>query len=272
MASGLLERTAQAVSNSRTASRLAQLGLLARAAFYVLLAYLVLRLAVGAGGRPANASGALHTVSATPLGRAPVAAAAVGFAVLGGSRLLGALRDHQPSRTSRVTTGLQGIFYLVLTAVPASFTLGSRSTGTEQQERTTTARVLGLPAGRAVIVVAGLAFIGVCVWQVVTALRTGFTASLRTEDSSPWVRRLIRLTGRVGITARSLAFLPLGVFLVVAGAQVDPRRARGLDATLAEVAHRSGGRAALVAVAAGFLVFAVYTLLEARYRDLDAGQ
>lgn len=271
MSLGLLDRVAGSVHRSRGATAVARAGLLARAGFYLLLAYLVVRVAVSAGGPPANASGALRTVSATQLGAVPVALAAVGFLAFGLARLLGAVRDRAPSRTSRVTTGLQGLFYLGLAWVPASFALGSRSTGTEQQQRATTARVLMLPAGRALVVGTGVLLVVVCGWQVVSALRRGFTGSLRTEEASPAVRLLVRVVGQVGICLRALAFLPLAVFLVAAGIRFDPRDAKGLDATLRSVAHDPGGRLLLLVVAAAFAVFAVYTLLEARYRDVDAG-
>lgn len=271
MTRSLLGRIEERVHRSRSASLLARSGLVARTGFYLLLAYLVLRILLLDPARPANASGALRTVAATPLGRLPVALAAVGFLAFGVSRLLGACRDTDASWTSRTTTGLQGVFFLALTSVPASFVLGSRSTGTEQQGRSTTGLLLRLPAGRVLVVCLGLVVILVCLWQVVTALRTGFTGSLRTERSPRWVRLLIRVTGRVGITMRALAVLPIGVFLIIAAFAADPNQAKGMDATLAALAEHPLGRVLLGIIAAGFFVFATYSLLEAGYRDVDAG-
>ena len=268
---GLLDRTSAAVRDSTTASVLARAGLAARAGFYVLLAYLAARIAFAQHGQQANAGGALRTVSATPLGRLPVALAAAGFLVLGVSRLLGAIRDRRAGWTSRIPTGLQGLFYVALTEVPASFALGNRTTGSDQQERTTTGRLLMLPGGRVLVVAAGVVFVAVCCWQLVTAARAGFTSSMRTEGSPSWVRLLVRVTGKVGIISRALVFLPLGIFLVLAGLWVEPRRAKGLNASLSELAAQPWGRGALVVIAAGFVVFALYTVLEARYRDVDAG-
>jgi hypothetical protein len=269
--SGLLERTTHAVRDSTTATAIARFGLVARAAFYLLLAYLVVRVMLADPGPQANASGALRTVASTPLGRLPIALAAVGFLGFGISRLLGALRDRDATMTSRLTTGLQGLFYIALTEVPASFALGSSSTGSEQQQRTTTERLMALPAGRAIVVALGVVVIVVCLWQAVTAARTGFTDSMRTGDAPHWVQVLVRVTGRLGIVMRAVVFLPIGVFLVVAAVRYDPAKAKGLDATLSTVAHHPWGRGVLGLIAAGFVVFAVYSMLEARYRDVDAG-
>ncbi|MCU1593748.1 MAG: hypothetical protein JWO12_1140 [Frankiales bacterium] len=271
MTLALLDRAAGSLHRSKAATAVARIGLLARAVFYLLLAYLVVRVVVSASGPPANASGALRTVSETPLGAIPVALAAVGFAAFGLARLLGAVRDRAASRTSRLTTGLQGLFYLGLSEVPASFALGSRSTGTEHQQRATTAKVLMLPAGRFLVIAAGLVLMVVCGWQVVTALRSGFTDSLNTRQAPRAVRLLVRATGKVGIVLRALVFLPIGVFLLLAGIRFDPNSAKGLDATLRSLAHDSAGRLMLLLVAGAFTVFALYTLLEARYRDVDAG-
>lgn len=271
MTLGALDRVACSVQRSRAATLVARGGLLARAGFYLLLAYLVVRVVVSASGPPANASGALRTVSATPLGAIPVALAAVGFVGLGLARLLGAVRDRASSRTSRVTTSLQGVFYLGLSEVPASFALGSRSTGTEHQQRATTAKVLMLPAGRSLVIVVGVVLVVVCGWQVVTALRSGFTDSLDIKRAPRAVRLLVRVTGKAGIVLRALVFLPIGVFLVAAGIRFDPNSAKGLDATLRGLAHDPAGRLVLLLVAAAFTVFAVYTVLEVRYRDVDAG-
>jgi hypothetical protein len=269
--SGLLDRTADIVRDSRTAGVAARGGLLARAGFYLLLATFAIRLLLMDSRPQVNASGALRTVARAPLGRGLIGLAALGFVAFGVSRLLGAFRDRDAGLRSRVTTGLQGLFYVCLTEVPASFVLGSSSTGSEQSQRSTTSSVLGLPGGRLLLLAAGVVFVGVCVWQVVTALRTGFDDSMRTRDAPAWVQLLVRVSGRVGITFRALVFLPVGVFLIVSAASSDPRRAKGLDATLAGLSRHAWGRGLLVLVAAGFVVFAVYSLLEARYRDVDAG-
>jgi hypothetical protein len=110
-----------------------------------------------------------------------------------------------------------------------------------------------------------------CVWQVVTALRSGFTDSMQTDDAPPWIRRLIDVTGKIGIPLRALVFLPIGVFLLASAAASDPQKAKGLDASLTWLAHALWGRILLCGVATGFVVFAVYSLLEMRYRDVDAG-
>ena len=74
--------------------------------------------------------------------------------------------------------------------------------------------------------------------------------------------------GRVGLIARSVVFGLAGYFLLQAAISYDPRDAVGLDGVLARVHREPFGTVLLALVAAGLLVFAAYSLFEARYRRL----
>jgi hypothetical protein len=257
----------------RVARIAARGGLVARTAFYAVLAALVVGVAATRGhpGRQANAHGALSLLARNPLGLAAIVATAVGFAVFGVVRIVGAVRDSDPPVWRRATTALQGLFYVGLAEVPLSFVLGRRQTGSEQQQHAETARVLSWPWGRGVVAGVGVVVILVCVWQIRTALTRGFDDGLQLDGQPSWLKRAAVVTGVVGIAARAVVFVPIGVFLVVAAIQSDPRHADGLDEELAKVAQRTWGPALLALVAAGLLVFATYSGLEARFRDVDAG-
>src|SRR3954454_8126899 len=265
---------AHALGGSRGFRAVARTGLVARAAFYLLLAGLAVDVAVtrGHGGRQANAHGALSVVAVDSWGLLAVVLTAVGFFVLGVARVAGALRDRELPSWRRTTTALQGVFYVALTWVPLSFVLGRRTTGSEQSQHAETARVLAWPGGRLLVMAVGLVVVVVCSWQIRTAFSRGFTDGMGMSKRSPRVRRLITVVGVIGIVARALVFVPVGAFLVVAGAQADPRHADGLDATLAAVARRPWGPIGLGVVALGLVVFAAYSLLEARSRRVALGR
>ena len=253
----------------------ARLGLVARGLFYLLLAVLAVQVARRAGGSggaaQANANGALTQVARAPLGFALLLGAAVGFAAFAGVRLYGAIRDNRHGGWRRLSTAGQALIYVGMAWVTASFMLGGRDAGSEEQQRSTAGRVIALPYGRALLVAAGLVVLAMCAWQLLVAARGDFADSLREQAMSPLIRRITLLTARVGIPARGLAVAPVGVFLVVAGVRSDPGEAKGLDALLLESSRTPVGRALVALAAAGFVVFAVYSLLEARYRQVSAG-
>lgn len=256
----------------RLARGVARLGLGARTAFYLLLVGLVIEVAVehGRSGRQANAHGALALVANNPVGAAAVVATAGGFFVFGALRVVGAARDGQAEWWQRLTTGLQGLFYVALAWVPLEFVLGRRQVGSEQSQHDETATVLHWPLGREIVAGAGVVLVCVCAWQIRSALTRSFDDGLQLSGQPPWVRRLVSIVGAVGIAARALVFVPIGVFLVLAAVQSDPRRADGLDAALARVARHAWGPAVLGVVALGLLAFACYSGVEARFRDLEA--
>jgi hypothetical protein len=265
---------AQVIGDSRGFRAVARAGLVARAAFYLLLAGLAVDVAVNRGhsSRQANVHGALSVVAVDTWGLLAILLTAVGFFVFGVARVAGALRDRELPGWRRTTTALQGVFYVALTGVPLSFALGRRSTGSEQSQHAETAIVLGWPGGRLLVIAAGAVIVVVCAWQIRAAWTRDFTDGMGMRTRSRQVRRLITVVGVVGIVARALVFVPVGVFLVVAGVRADPRHADGLDATLAALARKPWGRGALGVVAVGLVVFAVYTLLEARYRRVARGR
>jgi hypothetical protein len=60
----------------------------------------------------------------------------------------------------------------------------------------------------------------------------------------------------------------IGVFLIKAAIDYDPKQAVGLDGALAKLAHASYGPFLLGIVAAGLIAFGVYSLSDARYRRI----
>jgi Domain of Unknown Function (DUF1206) len=270
---GLGDGVVQRARSSGVLRGLARGGLLARAVFYALLAYLAAAVASGArsAGRQANANGALQVVAATALGRLALVGAAVGFAAFAALRAAGAFGDRQPSLPRRMTTLGQAFFYLAMAGGTIVFLLGDRQTGSEQQQEDRTAALLTVWAGRGMVAGIGLAVLLVCAWQLRLAFSGGFTDSLRTEEMGSRVGRGVRWLGAVAITGRALAVAPVGVFLVLAAVRADPGQSKGLDAYLAELTRPTFGRVVVWFVAAGFLAFAVYTVVEARYRSIHAG-
>jgi hypothetical protein len=270
----------------------ARAGYVARAGFYLLLAYLVLEVATlhgqaaqqarraaqtGQGGtdsagRQDNAHGALSLVAQTALGKVVLFAAAAGFLLLGGVRLAAAWRDRDAGHLRRLTVAGQGVLSLLVAAIPVSYLRGNRAAGSESQQHASTARLLGLPGGRVVVVAVGAGVLMVCAWQIRGAARQDFADGMRLRQAPRAVGGAVRVSGTVGIIARALLFVPLAVFLILAGIRADPRRARGLDDELLLLAGYWWGKAILVAVALALLTFACYSLLEARYRDVTRGK
>ena len=132
-------------------------------------------------------------------------------------------------------------------------------------------RVSSASVGRAALLAVGAGVVVVCGWQTWIALRGGFSDSLETGDAGRALRRTVTWVGTVGILARAAVAAPIGVLMVLAAVRSQAGDAMDLDQLLAGLNHSSLGHALVWVIAGGFLVFAGYSLLEARYRTVHAG-
>jgi hypothetical protein len=91
---------------------------------------------------------------------------------------------------------------------------------------------------------------------------------LKTGEMGDLEEKAATGVGVLGHLARMVVFGLVGVFLFRAAWEFDPKEARGLDGALLEVAQAPYGGLLLGAVAVGLLCYALYCLVQARYRKL----
>jgi hypothetical protein len=264
--------TSKSKSKSKSESavaKAARFGLVARSGFYLLLTALVVNLAVeGSQGPQADAKGALETVARNLLGKIAIIAVGLGFLAFGATRLWSAIRDQRPSRWRRASTALQGAFYVVLMWIPLSYVFGNRTAGSNKSQHRVAGDLLRLPGGRVIVAALGVIVIVVCANQIRTALTQEYADGMDVDRSPPWVRWLVQAAATLGIPARALVFVPIGVCLVIAAVKSNPSHAKGLDQLLARLSGQWWGVLLLGLVAVGLLIFTTYSLLEARYRKV----
>ena len=76
--------------------------------------------------------------------------------------------------------------------------------------------------------------------------------------------------GRTGYGARGIVFTLIGVFFGQAAVQAYASEARGLYGALTALQGQTYGPYLLGGVAIGFVLYGVYMVVEARYRDVYA--
>ena len=130
----------------------------------------------------------------------------------------------------------------------------------------TTGGVLGWPAGRLLVGAVGLLFIGAAFDQGFKGVKRTFLEQSKTEQMGAQMRKAFTGVGVAGHLARMVVFAMIGYFLARAAIDYDANEALGLDGALAKLGQSSYGPIALGVVAAGFIAFALYSALDARYR------
>jgi hypothetical protein len=250
---------------------LARVGLVARGVVYAVIGILALKLALGDGGDATNQQGALQKIAEGPFGKVLLALVAIGLIGYATWRLVRAALGHGPEQRDdtkdRIASLVSGIAYAALSVTAIKILFGSGGGGGAAGDPDkATGGVLDWPAGQVLVVIAGLAFIGVAIDQARKGLTREFLEDSKTEQMSEQVRPVFTLVGVVGLVARAVVFALIGWFLIRAALDYDPDKAVGLDGALAKLGQSTYGPLALGVVAAGFIAFAVYSVFDARYR------
>jgi hypothetical protein len=128
--------------------------------------------------------------------------------------------------------------------------------------------VLDWPAGRWIVLAVALGFLADGLYNVYRAVSRKFRERLKTGEMSPAVERGAVASGVVGHMARGVVFALVGVFLAKAAIEYDPSEAVGIDGALLKLVQHDQGPLLLGLVAAGLIAYALYCLVEARYRKI----
>ncbi len=261
--------SARAAGQSEPVGWAGRAGLVAMGISYGLVAVLAIQLALGQGGKATDRQGALQTLAKDGLGRFVVVALAVGFAAYAIWRFAQAVLDREgkgeeaKGLAKRAGYAGRGLIYAVLCVTAVSILLGASGESSEKED---TAWVLGWPGGRWLILGVGAAFLGAGIWNVIRGVTLKFKEKLTGGSMSAFEEAAATVTGLVGLLARGVVFGLIGIFLVRAAWQYDPKEAIGIDGALRKLAAQGHGELLLGVVAAGLLAFGVFCLFQARYR------
>ena len=265
-------RAARAFTETRVFEALARTGYVARGVIYLLLGFLALRLAQGAGEHRPNQQGAFQKIAEQPLGHAALVLVAIGLAGYALWRLAQASIGHTPeygehSRFDRIGAAASGLVYAVLRVLAVSVLRGTAG-NSSATPRQTTAGVLQWPAGRELVAAAGAALICVAAYQAYLGLSRKFLGYSKTAEMTARTRATFTLIGTVGLVARAIAFALIGMFVIKAAIDFRPKEAVGIDGALARLTQHAYGTAALCLVACGLVAFGIYSTADARYRKI----
>jgi hypothetical protein len=272
--SAKLEEKADDIARSGWTKGLARAGLVAKGITFGIVATLALKVALTGHGKLEDRPRALQTVAQSPFGRILLAVLAVGLAAYALWRFAQALlgrkleTGEREGVLKRIGLAARGIFYAWLAYLCAALVFGAHGSSGGSKKKEATARILDLPLGRWLVAAAGLCVVGAGAYNVYRGLSGRFRKDLKEEQMGSEERRWYSALGVAGHIARGVVFGLVGVFLVRAAWQYDPKEAIGLDGALAKLAHASYGQVLLGVTAGGLLAYALFCLVQARYRDV----
>jgi hypothetical protein len=260
---------------------LARTGIVAKGVSFGIVAVLALKVALDAGGKATSRQGALQSLAQVSFGKVLLALLAAGFAAYALWRFMQAFAERADAGESEAKGDAKkwgkragyvgrGLIYAGLTLTTLRILTGADEKPQNEQARDTTAAVFDWPAGRWLVGLAGLAIIGAGLWNVYRGLTRKFEDKWRTGQMSRPERTWGGRVGVVGHLARGLVFSLIGIFMLKAALDYDAQEAIGVDGALQELAGQPYGPWLLGLTAVGLLAYALFCLVDARYRDVSA--
>ena len=254
---------------------LARAGLVAKGVSFGIVAVLAIKLAAGHGGKATSREGALHALAGETFGEVLLILLVVGFAAYALWRFVEAWAapgGDAKKWAKRLGSVGRGLIYAALAFSAAKILAGAGGGGSQDEKaHQATATLLSWPAGTWLVGVGGAVAIGVALWNLYRGLSRKFEDKWRTGEMGATARKWGGRAGAGGHVARAVVFGLIGVFVIRAALEYDPKEAIGLDGALEKLASAAYGPYLLGVTAAGLLAYGLYCLVDARYRDVSAG-
>lgn len=252
-------------SSSGWIEPLARAGYAAKGVVYLLVGIFAGQAALGSGDTEGS-TGALRTLTDEPLGQVFLGIMALGLFGYVVWRLLAAFRNPEDKGTgTRVFYVISAAVYGVLGVEAARFALSGGPEAGGGGDHWTSAMasqpyaMLLIGAGGAVLAAYGL-------YRLYQAWVVDLDDRLDLSAFSPGSARAIIWFGRLGYAARGAVFTLMGGLAVRAALASRPEEAQPMSGILEDLESHPW---ILAAIGAGFVAYALYTLVRAGYRRID---
>jgi hypothetical protein len=264
-------RSARSARSGRGMAWLARAGLAARGLMYVLIGIIAVQVAIDGSHQQADRTGAVRLVAQTAFGTAILWLLVIGFAGMTLWRLSeaawGSPGADGRKASKRLANLARAVFYALVTYGILKYALGvGQPSSSDSQSQDLTADALKYQGGQVVVALAGVVVVIAGLYVIYRAYKLKFLKHLRMGSASARTRKVVTRLGQIGGIARGLVFATIGVFLVIAAKDANPKQAKGIDSALRALAHTPLGPWLLVVVAIGLMMFGVYSWCEARWR------
>lgn len=273
-----VKQTARKTASSPVAQLLARMGYAAKGLVYFLLGVLILEAAFGKRAASTDRNDVIRAIHDHAFGNVILAIIAIGLFGYALWDLAVAIFDMDGYGTkakgvvTRIGYAAIGVSYIGLALAAAKLDSGSGNGGksTNANAHDWTARLLAHSWGVAIVILAGLIVLGVAAALFQQAYKAAFMRTMQSGEMTPTVRKTVKLTARLGLSALGVVFAIIGLFLIVAAAHHNPNQAKGLGGALQTLINQPFGHALLFVVALGVIAYGIYSFAEARYRRIGS--
>ncbi|MFL5381868.1 MAG: DUF1206 domain-containing protein [Longimicrobiaceae bacterium] len=252
---------------------LARAGYLARGVVYLVVALLAGRAALE-HRRAAGTRGAFMELLLQPLGRVVLGVLTVGLLGYAAWRFVQAVLDPERKGKKLKALGKRASYlfttavYVGMAAAAARLALGGPPERDQFSAGRWVAPVMQHPWGRWAVLAAGVWIAAYGPWLLYRSVAKEPEKRLDTRGLSSGMERAAKAAGRVGVAARGVVFLVVGVWVVLAAWHARPSEAKTPAGALESLRQQPYGPWLLVVVAVGLGAFGLFEIVKARYRHI----
>ena len=252
----------------------ARIGFGSIAIVYMTIGFLALLLAVGKGGQATDQRGAIDALEGLPAGKVLLTIIALGMAGYALWRFLQGTMDLEDkgkdakAMAIRIGYIASGVAYTSLAFYTLKEVLGSASN--RESQKGFSAWLLSNDSGALILGAIGVAVLVWGAWHFVKAYKEKFMRHVNTAQMSGYEQCWMRRVGRLGLSARGVVLITLGILAINAARHHDANQVQGIDGALRELASQPYGAYLLGGVALGLIAYGLYWAFNVRYRRICA--
>ncbi|MFZ0489259.1 MAG: DUF1206 domain-containing protein [Salegentibacter sp.] len=258
--------------------KMARTGFVAKATVYGITGVLTFLAAFDMGGQKTGKLKVIDFLEKQPFGNALLILISLGLLCYAAWRFVQSFKDPEnvgddmKGKAKRVAFFISGVIYLALAVYAAMqlFNAGSSGGGGSGGGGPLSSVLTG-KAGVYIFAVIGISLALAGVFQVKKAFREEFLKKFDYESiSEEKKRKIIKNTGYLGLIARGIIFGILSYFFVRAAVRSNTTDLKSTTDAFSFLQQSPAGSWLMGLVAAGFVCYAIYVFMMARYRRFRA--
>ncbi len=248
---------------------IARTGYVAKGIIYLVTGVLTFMAAIKLGGQKAGKEEVLGFIKKQDLGSTLLIVLSIGLLCYAIWRFAQAFVDPQKkhgkskNKGQRFALFISGITYVSLAGL--SVLIAGGSTGNSGVKHSS---ILTTEAGLWVLAGVGLIFVGRGVYQITRLFKTNFNRKFDLESmTNEKKRKIIKNSAYMGMSARAVIFLIIGYFTLKGAITANLNEIKNTSDVFSFIETSIWGSFLLGIVALGFICYAIYMFLSAKYRS-----
>lgn len=250
-------------------------GIATKGFVYCLIGILTLMAAIGIGGSKSSGSGALKSLSGSTVGVILLGITALGLIGYVIWRFYQTFADPEEKGSDakgiarRIGYLSSGILYGFLAFTAITILIGSGGdSGSGGGQETIVAKLLNQSFGRIMVAIVATVFLGKALYQMFRAYSGKYKEKVKEQNLSSEAQNTVVMLGKVGYTARGIVIGVIAFLTYKAALTSSSDKAGGTEDAFSFLQNEFG-TLILAFVSAGLIMYGIFILVKARYRDMS---